>query len=80
MAKRLTQSEQRSHDAVDWLIEEFNRQLKTTDLGKEDLYAKVAADIGVSNRHLRNWLARGSYPKGLYVLGIEAYKTRREEA
>ncbi len=78
MAKRLTQSEQHSRALVEWLITDFAGQVKYSGLGKEDLYEKVAKEIGVSNRHLRNWLARGSYPKGLYVAAIESYRVKCE--
>ena len=80
MAKRLTIQEQNSHDLVEWLIKDFDKRLKDDGLGKEDLLAKVGEEIGVSPRHLRNWLARGNYPKGLYASAVSNYKTIRMEA
>lgn len=79
MAKRLTDSEKKSHELVEWLIKDFDKRLKYDGLGKEDLLVKVGGEIGVSPRHLRNWLGRGNYPKGLYLSSVERYKIERTE-
>ncbi len=80
MAKRLTTQEQHSHDLVEWLIKDFDKRLEGDGLGKEDLLTVVGGEIGVSPRHLRNWLARGNYPKGLYAAAVANYKAARTES
>jgi hypothetical protein len=80
MAKRLTNSEKRARELVEWLIKDFAERLETDGLGREALYGKVSGEIGVSDRQLRNWLTRGSYPRGLYIDGIDNYRLKRVAA
>ena len=72
MAKRLTPSEQKSHDLVETLIKRFNERL-AKGVQKEILYAAVSSEIGVSVRTLKYWVSRGKYPLGLGVMALERW-------
>ena len=77
MGKRLTERERYVRSLVEKLIVNFNNRLQAENIALEDLYGKVAAEIGIGDRMLRYYLNRTFYPKTQsIVVNMENYLER----
>ncbi len=79
MATRLTGQERHSRQLIERLIKSFDLRLDSETLGREALLVSMANEIGISDRMLRIYLARGVYPRTQTIIsGIEKYLERVE--